>query len=130
MADPQDSEAETEAQTQTGAPPPIQMLPANGTQRALFAVVIILGVLIVLALGALVGGFLTGGPKRAANADGPWRQTLDLPAGTRITSAYLDGNRMVVHLTAREGEDVIIVDAATGKELGRLHVTPQPKPRR
>jgi hypothetical protein len=129
MADPQDNEVETQAPAPTPQPA-IQMLPANRTQRALFAVVIILGVLIVLALGALVGGFLTGGPKRAANADGPWRQTLDLPAGTRITSAYLDGNKMVVHLTAPEGEDVIILDAATGRELGRLHVKPHAEPRR
>jgi hypothetical protein len=123
MADPQDNEAQNETPV---SQPQVQVLPATGTQRALFAVVIILGVLIVLALGALVGGFLTGGPaKRAANADKPWNQTLDLPAGTRITSAYLDGNRMVVHLTARDGEDVIILDAATGEELGRLHVKPR-----
>jgi hypothetical protein len=113
-------------------PPPlpgaaVPLLPATGKQRALFALVIILGLLILVALAVLVTGFITGAAgKGGASTAAGWESALDVPAGTRVAGVQLDGARALVHLTAADGEEIVVVDASTGKVLGRLRIRPRP----
>jgi hypothetical protein len=101
----------------------IPLMPTTGKQRVLLAIVIILGVLIVLAFGALVGGLLMGAGRSAQSAK-PWTYTVDVPAGTRVAGPRVDGDRMLVHLTSQAGDDVVLIDTKTGKVVGRIHVKP------
>jgi hypothetical protein len=105
----------------------------TASQRRLKAIVIVLGVLIVLAFGALVVGFLVklGQGKAAVNAlaapaSTPFQSSVALAPRQSVVSTELKNNRLLVHLKGPNGEDVVIVDAATGRELGRVHLTPQP----
>jgi hypothetical protein len=92
--------------------------------RGLLALVIILGVLIVLALGALIGGAIMGLGRRA---DGGVPYLATLPAdGQRIESAQLDGNRILVRLSGANGEELVVLDVGSGRLIGRIAVKPGP----
>ena len=110
------------------APPPVAAGPPSLVkQRVLLAVVIILGVAIVVAFAILVVGLVTGAP-RGTSADGgkPWAYTLDVAPGTRIDGVSAEAGRVVVRLTGPQGEDVVLIDAANGKVVGRIHVAAHP----
>jgi hypothetical protein len=90
----------------------------------MLALVILLGVLIVLALGALIGGAVMGIGRRP-NGGAPYLATL--PAdGQRIESTQLDGNRVLVRLSGPSGEELVVLDAASGRLIGRIAVKPGP----
>lgn len=101
----------------------------TASQRRLKAIVIVLGVLIVLAFGALVVGFLIklGHGKAAVTpASTPFQSSVALAPGQSVASTELKDNRLLVRLKGPQGEEVVIVDAATGRELGRVHLKLQP----
>lgn len=100
----------------------VPLTPATGKQRVLLVIVITLGVLILLAFGVLVGGMVIGkgSGSSAQTGPAPWTYNLQLPERGRITSARLEGNRVVVRVRTPEGESVILLDAATGKVIGRI----------
>jgi hypothetical protein len=89
--------------------------------RALKAVVIILGALILVALAALVTGMLLGvGPKSpAAQLAEPYTTRLTAAPGAKIAGAQIDGNRLIVHIEDGSGS-VVVLDAATGRVLGHI----------
>jgi len=92
--------------------------------RGPLAVVIILGVLIVLALGALIMGAilrLTASRTPAA----PYMETLAAP-GARIESTQLDGNLILVRLSGANGDELVVLDAVSGRVLGRVAVKSGP----
>jgi hypothetical protein len=98
--------------------------PAN--HRGLYALVITLGVLILLAFGALIGGLLLGvGSESAAGGTGPYLVSVPAPAGARIAETELDGNRIVLRLEGG-GESVVIVEATTGRIIGRIELDHAP----
>lgn len=105
-----------------------QSVQSPPNYRALKAVVILLGVLIVAALGALVTGMMLGvGPKSpAAQAAEPYSTRIKAPNGSYITGAEIDGNRLVVHIDDTGNGLVVVLDPATGRILGRVLVEPQP----
>lgn len=115
-------------------PDPAPLAPAapSGKQRALLALVIILGVLILLAFAVLVGGLVMGvHGRREVALPKPWFHSLDVPAGMHLADTHVDGNRVVVHLVSPRGdEEVVLIDTATGKTVGRILVKPQVKPPR
>ncbi len=95
------------------------------SQRRMLAIVIILGVLIVLAFGALVGGFvlkLMGSGKRA----GPYVSDVAIAPGTTVIGTELNDGKVALKLNTPTGEEIVIVDAATGHELGRVRLKPKP----
>ena len=112
--------------------------PRGANYRVLLAVVIILGVLIVVAFGVLVAGFILGwsnhdrpaaapvaAPATTAAPAQPWLAQLDVPAGMRIADVHADGGRVVVHLVSPAGgEEIVLVDAATGRVIGRIALKP------
>ena len=87
--------------------------------RGLLALVILLGALIMLGVGALVAGAVLGGGRARDTA--PFNATLDAP-GAHIESSEIQGNRILLRLTGPKGEELVILDAASGRLLGRVSV--------
>lgn len=96
--------------------------------RVLKAVVIILGTLILLALGALVAGLVLGlGPQGPADRAGEaYLSTLPASPGARIMHSELDGNRLLLRLEGGGSDVLIIVDVRNGREIGRVVLAPRP----
>jgi hypothetical protein len=94
---------------------------ATTTYRVLKAVVIILGILIVLAFGALVVGAamkMVGHHRTSSVAASAVAGTL--PAGARIISLQTSGDRVIVAVHTQDGDEVDIFDAETGKPVARI----------
>ncbi len=91
------------------------------------AVVIILGVLIVLAFGALIvgAGLKLAGHHRAADAGA----IAALPPGARITTIETSGNRLILGLRTGEGDEVDIIDTDTGRLVARIKPAPPDVPK-
>jgi hypothetical protein len=91
--------------------------------RGLKAVVIILGILILMAFGVLVGGLLM-----RAGASGAAREayvaTIPAERGAAIAGAELTGNRLIVRIESAAGNEIVVVDAATGRVIGRVRLAP------
>ena len=99
---------------------------ATTTYRVLKAVVIILGVLIVLAFGALiVGAAMKMAGHHGAVAPSVSAQLVSsLPAGARIISLQTSGDRVVVGVHTPDGDEVDIFDSETGKPVARIRSAP------
>jgi hypothetical protein len=101
---------------------------AGASYRAMKAVVIILGILIVLALIALVVGAgmkLAGAHRAAAEST----EALTIPPGARITTIATSGNRLILGLHTSEGDEVDIVDTETGHLVIRIKSAPPDVPK-
>lgn len=84
-----------------------------------------LGVLILLALGALIVGAIMGLASVRSPASAPYLETLAAP-GERIESAQLDGNRILVRLSGANGDELVVLDTASGRVIGRVAVKSGP----
>jgi len=101
--------------------------PKNGpTYRLMLSVVIFLGVLIVVALGAVVGGLIMkmGGGGSAARETG-----FVLPAGAVIQSMEVSGNRLILRVKTDTGEEIDIVDTADGRLVAQVKSAPPSIPK-
>ena len=105
---------------------PHNTIGAEATKhRGLMAVVVVLGVLILLAFGILVGGLILGGGTRTdAVRNAPYSVNLGMEPGARLSDATLTGNRLLVRVESANGGVVVILDPATGREIGRVSVQP------
>ena len=97
--------------------------PAN--RRGLLALVIFLGVLLLLALGALVGGLLLGTGLGGGARDGEYITSIPVAAGAQITESELDGNRLLLRI---EGSQTVLVvlETTTGRVIGRVELDHAP----
>jgi hypothetical protein len=102
-------------------------VPASpASYRGLLALVIILGALIMIGVGALIAGALLGAGRRAEIANAaPFMTAVSAP-GSRIESAEIQGNRILMRLTGGAGDEVVILDAASGRVLGRIRLEGSP----
>jgi hypothetical protein len=86
--------------------------------RALKAVTIVMGVLIVLGTAALVvaivGRLSGGGPTATVQ--------LDEPAGTRILGIAPVRDRLAVALTGGGADRIVVLDTARGRVVGRVEL--------
>jgi hypothetical protein len=99
------------------------------TYRVMLAVVIILGVLIVAAVGALiVGGIMKVSGHKAVGCVGDCG-LAHLPPGARITSIQTTGNRLIIGLHTPTGDAVEIIDADTGHMVALIVGTPHGVPK-
>ncbi len=90
----------------------------------MLAVVIILGVLIVVGVIALITtAVLRAGNRAPANAI--YAASVAAP-GERIESTQLDGNRILLRLSGPNGEELVVLDAASGRTIGRIAVATRP----
>lgn len=106
--------------------------------QALKALVIFMGVLIVAGMVLLVYGLVTrtggGGEEQAALRVEDAGAAMDfgtlnltIPDGCSIASSELAGHRLVVRFTGqaeRGCQQLVIVDLAGGRELGRVRAVP------
>ena len=97
--------------------------PRNtASYRAAKALVIILGVFIVLALIALVVGFvvrLTGHSNAPQSvADVP--QIYQLKEGARITDMQADSGHVILRVRTDQGDEIVIVDDVSGRVVSRV----------
>jgi hypothetical protein len=90
----------------------------------MLALVIVLGVLILLSVIGLVAGAVLRLGNRAP-ADASYAATLSAP-GEHIESTQIDGNRILVRLSGPNGEELVVLDAATGRVAGRIAVNAKP----
>ena len=94
-----------------------------GLRRAAWAMVITMTVLLVLALFAVVWGFVVNGralvAKRSQAAPvamataGPLL-SFTLAPGVRIVSAQAESGKLVLHVQGPAGDEVQVIDMATG----------------
>ena len=99
-------------------------VPAStASYRGLLALVIILGVLIVVGLIGLIVAAMMGAGRRGAEVPSAAPFVTAVPApGARLESAELQGNRILMRLSGGDGDELVIVDANSGRLLGRVKV--------
>lgn len=115
----------------TESPRPKAEYPSN--LRALLAVVIFMGILIVVGM-VVVGvtiairlGSLGEGEKPAAAAGGFGEASVPIPAGCAIVESRPDGNRLIVRLgSGGRCDQVLVIDLRSGAVTGRLNFVPSP----
>ena len=100
--------------------------PNPALRRVAWAMVITMTVLLVLALLAVVWGFVVNGralvAKRTAPAPVPAPMaaaagslvSLTLAPGVRIVSAEAEGGKLVLHVSGPAGDEVQVIDMASG----------------
>jgi hypothetical protein len=103
----------------SGTTPPVQPAKQTAAYRATLAAVILLGLLIVIALGALVVGFMrAGGRPHDSGASGAVQLTL--APDMKIVSADVSGDRLVLRLHGPAGEEIDIIDTGTGRLVAKV----------
>ena len=79
----------------------------------------------MIGVVALIAGAMLGAGRRAdAGASMPYLTAVPAP-GARIESAEIQGNRILMRLTGN-GEELVILDAASGRLLGRIRLEAGP----
>lgn len=97
-------------------------IPQAGSQgtsnRLLKAVVIVLGALIVIALGVLVIGLVFRFSGHGASSPAGTRYAL--PSGAKIVEMQTQPNRLILHVRTGAGEEVDIIDTADGHLISQV----------
>ena len=93
--------------------------------RVLKAVVIGLGVLIVLALGALLAGVVLKGGGTARGLPPGAVMTLPVPDGAAVEEMRLSGNVLALRIRWADGRrEIVVLDARRGRVLRRVVLQP------
>jgi hypothetical protein len=98
--------------------------------RALKLLVVVMGVLLVAGTAALIAAIIDRASHRAAApplsaARGFERAVIDLPAGARVLDSAAADGRLVVRIGLAEGgEQLILIDPASGARLGTIELRP------
>jgi len=100
----------------------------TASYRVLKGVVIFLGALILLAFGALVVGLIFGiGPQGPAERAGePFLATVALGPGAQVVEVELDGERALMWVIEGGQQNLIFLDARSGRILGRVVLETNP----
>jgi len=83
------------------------------------AVVIVLGALIVIALGVLVVGLIVRFSSRGPSGTGAGTR-FTLPAGAKVIEMQTQPSRLVLHVRTEAGEEVDIIDTADGHLVSQV----------
>lgn len=113
----------SDSSTAPAAAPQKQTLAYRGALLA----VIVLGVLIVIALAILVAGFAMRMSGRSPRLAGTAPAEFTLAPGSRIESADVSGDRLVLRLSGQGGDEIDIVDLETGRLVTRIRSAPAQK---
>ncbi len=99
------------------------------SMRALKALVIILGILLVGGTATLIAGLvLRSSPPRVARPVAelpapPFESAFDLPAGATIRAADVAGERLLLRIALADGgERILILDIGSGARLGTIEL--------
>ena len=100
--------------------------------RALKILVTVMGVMLVAGLAVVVATIVhrstqRQAPAAASAAAGFGHITLNLPAGAHVVEMRDAGGRLVLRLQRADGgETLLILDPATGAEIGTIDLKPGP----
>ena len=106
---------------ESGTGPQIDM-KQTAAYRGLKAAVILLGVLIVIALGILVVGLAV-----KLGSGGASRDTMPVfapHAGAKLVSMETSDDRLILHLRSASSDEIDIVDTRNGRLVARLTFAP------
>ncbi len=93
--------------------------------RSLKILVVVLGVLIVFALGVLAYGLATRVGRLATPGDTPafGETDVDLPAGASVEETRIGNGRLVLRIRHADGQQSLMVfDLDTGRLLGTVRL--------
>ena len=91
------------------------------SHRLMLAVVIVLGVLIVIALGILVVGLVTRFSAPHPAPDGAASgESFALPPGAMVIEMQTEPNRLILHVHAADGDEIDIIDTEDGHLVSRI----------
>lgn len=118
----------------TAAPPPMEM-PAAPNTRVLKIVVAVMGVMLVLGFALVVTTIVrrASHPETAASTAGLAGRfgvtDVHIEPGEKVRSVTMTDDKLAVHLGSDKpggggGEEIVIVSARTGVELGRIRLRP------
>lgn len=95
--------------------------PRNAASyRAARALVIILGIFIMLALIALIVGFIWRLTGHGAAPASEVPQIYQLKTGAKITDMKVDSGHVILSVRTDQGEEIVIVDDASGRVVSRV----------
>lgn len=96
-------------------------------QRNLKILIAGMGVLILLGLGAVVLRIVTGGGGTASTGTAVSAVSsptgdiaLELPAGAKVVSVSVSGNRLAVHHESPSGTGIAVIDLDTGRRVADI----------
>ena len=100
-----------------------------GQVKALKIAIVVMAVMIFAALAAIVIRLVTmpsksrteTRPATAVTTQLAPEHAVNLPAGAKVRSVSLQGNRLLVHYATASGSAALVIDLGTGKTLS--HVT-------
>lgn len=107
--------------------------PKPAQNRFLLAIVIALGALIVLGLGALIAGIALGGNTHSdeATAAAPATTTaaqkarkpvsMHLADGYKILSTETQPGRLILHIRSTTQDEIDIIDLDNGQVISQIH---------
>lgn len=113
--------------SESGTTSPIEPLKQTAGYRAALAAVILLGALIVIALAALVVGFAMRAGGHHGRVEGAVQ--IALAPRSRIVSADMSGDRLVLRVNGSQGEEIEIIDTETGRLVATVRTRPAPQRR-
>ncbi|MGE5547332.1 MAG: hypothetical protein ACM33T_10570 [Solirubrobacterales bacterium] len=101
--------------------------------KALKALVLVMGLLLVAGLGLLGYGLTkqsgkgrVGGPVAATSAATEFGAVgVPVPPGSRVEQALVAGERVVLRLTGAGAERFVVLDPAGGRVAGTFVLTPE-----
>ena len=94
-------------------PPPV-------SNRGLWLLVIGLGLAILLVLAAMIGWAVNRAPSDASPQAMASELNLDLPPGSAVAEARMDGKLLVVHITGPQGDEILVIDPTKSKVISRV----------
>jgi hypothetical protein len=89
----------------------------------LVAAVILLGILIVIALGVMVVGLTMRFGGRASPRSDSSPAQFTLATGARVISEDVSGDRLVLHLKGSFGDEIDIIDIETGRLVAKIRAS-------
>lgn len=100
------------------------LLREQRLQRNLKILIVGMGVLILLGLGAVVLRIVTGGGAQQQSgtatsvlASAGGEIAVELPPGAKVVSVSVSGNRLAVHHESPAGTGIAIIDLDTGRRV-------------
>ena len=79
----------------------------------------------MLGVGALIAGAFLRSGQPAAATGGTYSAMLAAPS-ERIDTAQIDGNRILLRLSGPNGEELVVMDAGSGRIIGRIAINAKP----
>jgi hypothetical protein len=89
------------------------------------AVVIVLGALIVIALGIMVAGLVFKFSGRGTSGTAATGTRFALPPGAKIVEMQTQPSRLILHVRTEAGEEVDIIDTSDGHLVSQVKASPK-----